>query len=252
MNIYLPNSIFSSIFQFVIPQNENINIIKKEAALLTTAMLKDSSSVSLIPSLELINHNDLFISSKFSYSFDGALSYAYLYFTENERNIENIFIRADVTINEIILTKVLFAERYSINPDIIIDTSQQIHVGRDYVVSGEENFFSWNIQNGISFADEISDLINLPYVNFIFTSQDKNSIEFFNNIISDADIRIEDNIDKILKSLGYSDNVKMFVKDNLNSIYFELTDNELEALKELIKLTYYYEIIDDIFDLNFV
>ncbi|MEG8948112.1 hypothetical protein [Rosettibacter firmus] len=252
MNIYLPNNIYSSIFESIIPKSEEINILKKETALLANQLLRDESSIALIPSLELINHNEFFISSKFSFSFDGLLSYAYLYFTENEKSINKIFIRADVSINEIILTKILFAERYSIYPEITLDTSNKISPGNDYVVSGDENFTLWDVHHGISFADEISDLISLPYVNFLFASQNRNSLEYFNNLFTEVDAKIEDNIDNILQPLNYSDNVKSFIKENLGSIYFELTDNEIEALKELIKLVYYHEIIDDIFDLNLV
>ena len=252
MNLYLPKNIFSSIFEQNIPENSEIKIIKKVSALLTRQLLNDHDAVALIPSLELLNHEDLLVSSKLSFSFDGNLSYSYMYFTENERMIDKIFMRADVTVNEVILTKILFSERYSIYPEITLDTSLQKQVDKDYVVSGDENFISWNFQNGISFADEISDLIDLPYVNFIFASNNKSSLENFNKLFNEVDAKIEDNIDSILESLNYSENVKSFVKENLGSIYFELTQNEIEALNELIKLTYYHEIIDDIFDINFV
>lgn len=252
MNLYLPKNIFSSIFESNIPENADIKIIKKESALLTKQLFNDPDAIALIPSLELLNHEDLLVSSKLSFSFDGNLSYSYMYFTENERMVDKIFMRADVTVNEVILTKILFSERYSIYPEITLDTSIQKQPEKDYVVSGDENFTSWNFEHGISFADEISDLIDLPYVNFIFASQNKNSLENFNNLFNEVDAKVEDNIDNILHPLSYSENVKSFIKENLGSIYFELTQNEIEALKELVKLTYYHEIIDDLFDINFV
>ncbi len=252
MNLYLPKNIFSSIFEQNIPENSKINIIKKETALLTKQLLNDPEAVALIPSLELLNHEDLLVSSKLSFSFDGSLSYSYMYFIENERMIDKIFMRADVTVNEVILTKILFSERYSIYPEITLDTSLQKQSDKDYIVCGDENFTSCNFQHGISFADEISDLIDLPYVNFIFVSNNKSSLDYFNNLFNEVDAKIEDNIDNILQSLNYSENVKSFIKENFGSIYFELTQNEIEALNELIKLTYYHEIIDDIFDINFI
>ncbi|MCX7797915.1 MAG: hypothetical protein N2249_04755 [Melioribacter sp.] len=252
MNLYLPNNIFASIFEAVAPLDSNIKIIKKDSALLAKQLLNDEYSIALIPSLELINVEDLFISSKVSISFDGLLSHSYFYFTENERVIDKVFVRADATINEIILTKILFAERYNIYPEIILDTSSETQGGRDYLVCGNENFIRWHFSKGISFADEISDLIDLPYVNFIFASQNKESLENFNKHFEDIDRKIEDNIEKILLPLSYSENAKNFIIENLGSVYYEFTDNEIEALRELIKLLYYHEVIDDIFDLNFV
>lgn len=252
MNLYVPNNIYASIFTSAIPNDERIKIIRKESALLSKQLFRDVSAIALIPTLELINHNDLFVSSKFSLSFDGILSNSYLYFVEKERLIDKIYIRADVSINEIILTKILFAERYLIHPEIILDTSLKAQSDKDYVVSGDENFTSWNFEHGISFADEISDLIDFPYVNFVFASQDKNALEDFNKMFNNLDALIEDNIQNILLPLNYSENVKSFIKENLGSIYFELTENEIEAVKELIKLLYYHEIIDDIFDINFI
>lgn len=252
MNLYLPNNIFASIFETTIPQNTDIKIIKKDSALLAKQIINDEFSIGLIPSLELINAEDLFISSKLSFAFDGLLSHSYMYFTENERMIDKIFVRADVSINEIILTKILFAERYNIFPEIILDTTQEVQKGKDYLVCGNENFTKWEFNKGISFADEISDLIDLPYVNFIFVSQKKELLENFNRLFENIDSKIEDNIENILHQMNYSEHVKRFIMENLGSIYYELTANEIEAIRELIKLVYYHEIIDDIFDLNFV
>lgn len=259
MNLYIPNNIFASIFVSTIPVEADIKILRKESALLSKQLLQDSSAIALIPTIELINNTDLFISSKLGLSFDGILSNSYLYFGESvgihafaKRLIDKIFMRADVSINEVILTKILFSERYQIEPEITLDTSKIADANKDYLVSGDENFTNWNFEHGISFADEIADLIDLPYVNFVFASKDKNALEYFNKMFVDLDTKIEDNIHDILMHLNYKEKVKSFVQENLGSIYFELTDNEIEAIKELIKLLFYHEIIDDIFDINLV
>jgi hypothetical protein len=39
---------------------------------------------------------------------------------------------------------------------------------------------------------------------------------------------------------------------NLGSIYFQLTDNEIEAINEIVKLPFYHGMIEDVHELKLV
>ena len=117
---------------------------------------------------------------------------------------------------------------------------------------GNENFMSRDFSTGLSFSDMVAEMLDLPYVNFVFTSMDKESLAKFNGNFENIDINIEDNISSISDQLEVSDEVKNYVKVNIGSLYFEMTDNEKVAVKELVKLIYYHGIIDDIFDIKFI
>ena len=65
-------------------------------------------------------------------------------------------------------------------------------------------------------------------------------------------LTFEDNISGILSKLNYGQQVNDFFIENIGSVYFEMTQNEVNALNELIKLVYYHGIIEDIFDLKLV
>ena len=94
-------------------------------------------------------------------------------------------------------------------------------------------------------------MIDLPYVNFVFASADKEAIEMFNKQIVPINERIDDKLINAIKELNLSEKVKEFFVENLNSIYFDMTDNEETAINELIKLIFYHGIIDDMFDVKF-
>lgn len=253
MKIIMPKNIYSHIFAAVLEKNENVEISYKESSLISKAIEEDATVLGLIPSLDLINHKTFFVSSKAGIAFDGLLSNSYFYLSESgERNLGQIFIRGDVSLNEIILTKILFKERFSAEVEINLDTHKEIDKEQNVLVVGDENIFSFEYGKGISFSDQIAEVLDLPYVNFIFASQDKELIEQFEEIVTGIDEAIEENLDNIMANLKYDEAVKQHIQENINTVYFEITTNEVEALQDLMKLVYYHGIIQDMFDVKFL
>ncbi|MDQ7815453.1 MAG: hypothetical protein RDU14_00335 [Melioribacteraceae bacterium] len=252
MKLFLPSNIFSEILAAVLKKNDDLEINFKESSLITKELEKDTMAIGLIPSLDIINHKNLFISGKAGISFDGTLANSYFYLTKNEqRTLGTVAIRGDVSLNEIIFTKILFEERFSSEVEIALDTHKEPVKDQNTLVVGTENFKLWDYNNSISFADLMADLLDFPYVNFIFASQDQDQLSKLETIIENIDSNIEENISSYLKDLNYPDDVKLLVQENLGSVYFEMTPNETEALNELIKLVYYHGVIEEIFDIKF-
>ncbi|MDP2037995.1 MAG: MqnA/MqnD/SBP family protein, partial [Ignavibacteria bacterium] len=213
---------------------------------------KNTQALALIPSLELIKHKDLLVSNKLGISFDGMLSNAYYYFSEGERAIKKILVRGDVSVNEIILAKILFEERYSSNVELVLDTTDKMDHGKDYIVSGDYNYTSEKYERAISLADEVSEMLDFPYVNFILVSKDRESLTNFEKQIDSMDEIIEEKLAESLGKLDVPQGSKDFIKENFSSVYYDLTENEKDGLTELIKLVYYRGIIEDMFDIKFV
>ncbi len=251
MKLITPKNFFTSVLAEAINKNE-LELFFVEASLIGKELEYNTSAIGLIPSLDLINHRNLFVSSKYAVSFDGMLSNSFFYFHENERRFEKITLRGDVSLNDIILTKILFSERFSSQAEITLDTGNAPTKGKDYLVVGDENYSSWDFKKGISFSDEVSDMLDFPYVNFVFVSPDQNSLNTFHELIGQIDETIEDKIDTILPILNLPDKAKSFIKENLDSLYYQMTSNETEALNELIRLLFYHGIIEDLFDVKFV
>ena len=251
MKLFVPNNIFASIFISEIKSSYGVEIINSDSALLCSQLEKDLKVIAFIPTLELINHRQIFISKKLGLSLDGVLSNAYLFFRNKDIILPKIKISGDISINEIILSKILFAERFSTNAEISIAVGRESDNDAEHLIVGDENFKNKNFETGVSFSDQIADMIDLPYVNFVFASRDKSELEKFNNLFADVDFHIEEKIQGIMDNLDYSGGVKNFIKNNLSSVYFEITENEIASIYELVKLIYYHGIIDDMFDINF-
>ena len=252
MKLILPKNVFSAILKTALPQEYQTEIMYQESSLVCKSLEYNTSAIALIPSLELVNHRNLFVSQKIALSFDGVLSNSYFYFVEGEKKFQKIYLRGDISLNEIFLAKILFAEKFSSQIEITLDTNKTAEKGRDYIIAGDENFHLWDYQSAISLADEVSEMIDLPYVNFVFASQDKEALKEFHKQINPIDERIESEIVNIIKELNLSEKTKEFITENLGSIYFDVTDNEETAVNELIKLIFYHGIIDDIFDVKFL
>jgi len=253
MKLILPKNIYSIIFAESLKNYDNVEIIFKEASLIATSLQENTSAVGLIPSLELSQHKTFFVSNKAGISFDGLLSNSYFYLSKNDnRQLGQISLRGDVSINEVILSKILFKERFSSDVEISLDTKQAVNKEQNTLVVGDENIFFWEYGMGLSFSDQIAEMLDLPYVNFVFASQDKEAIEKFNLLIIEIDAVIEDSLSEIFESIDYPAAVKEHIKNNFSTVYYELTPNETEALEDLFKLLYYHGIITDIFDIKFV
>lgn len=251
MKLIAPKNYFTSIFAESVSKKE-LELFFVEASLISKELEYNTSAIALIPSLDLINHRHLFVSNKYALSFDGVLSNSYYYFHENEKKFDKITLRGDVSLNDIILTKILFSERFSSQAEITLDTAKAPTKGLDYLVAGDENYSLWNYKNGLSFADQVTEMLDLPYVNFVFASPDREALAAFNNLVGNIDQALEDKIDDILEKINTPNEMKTFVKENLDSIYYEMTENEADALNELIKLLFYHGIIEDMFDVKFV
>lgn len=253
MKLYIPSNIYAGILKSIIEKKIQLEIIIKESSLLYKELENDVEAIALIPSMDLINHRNLFVSSKAGISFDGSLSNSYFYLTENEeKTIGKILLRGDVSLNEIILTKILFGERFSSDVEIVLDTHKEPDGNQNTLVVGSENFSLWDYNSGISFSDQMAELLELPYVNFILASYSKENISRLENNFEGIDTYVEENIATILNGMDIKTETKRYIQENIGSIYFEMTSNETEALNEMIKIVYYHGILDDIFDVKFV
>jgi len=251
MRILFPKNIFCRILFQALPEDLKNQIEFKEASMISNELEKENADLALVPSCDIIKHPHFFISKNIGISFDGQLSNSYIYFIPRQNKFEELFLGGDVTSNEVLLSKILFKERYSSDIEIQLAAGEQ-NKTRNFLFTGDLNFVNEKYLEGLSFADELSTMLFLPYVNFIVVSNEEKNIHNLNNSISDLDDRIEKNLNSILNKLDLTSQQISFIKENFNSVYFEMTENELEGLTELIRLPYYHGIVDEMIDLKFV
>jgi len=252
MNLAIPQNIYSALFAMALPDELKEGVNVKASSLIAKELKEGKHDVGLIPSCDLLTHKDLFISKTCGLSFDGALSNSYIYFIPEQQNIKKILLRGDISSNDLVLSKILFAEQYDIETEFSIDTGVVDFDSNNYLIAGLENNQYAVTQNGVSFADQFAELIDYPYVNFVLASTSEEKLKDFTSRLGEVDENITSKLDTLINKLGIDTKLKTLIQDNKESVYFDLTDSEIEGLNEQIKLAYYHRIIEDIFEVNFV
>ncbi len=250
MNVLIPDNIFSNILADSFSKNYKSKTTVKLSSEVTTKLLQsEDESIALIPSLDLIKHKELYVSSKLGLSFEGAFSNSYFYFTKGQISFEEIFIQGDFSSVEILLSKILFKENYNIEVSPHLLTDENAEVKENLLLVGDKNFFKNRYLQGLSLSEEIIELLSLPFVNYVFASTTKEALKKFeqeNEGITEKILNKTENrrlTDKIEPEL---------LLNNLSTVIFEFDNQDIEGIQQLLRLPYYHGIIDDITEVKFV
>jgi hypothetical protein len=249
--IYLPQNIFTRIFLSELSEDTDAGFQYLSSALISRKISTEENSIGFIPSMDLITHKDLFVSAEIGISFNALLSNAYLHFKENQTTIDKLFLKGDISSNEALLSKILFKEMYDVDITPRLITPEFMVQDENILIAGDENYDKELFLNGLSFAEEIIELINAPYVNFLLASKDENVLKSF--VIKHRDdfvIGHPDSFDHLLKD--FPQNSIEFISVNMQHVIFDLEDQDLEGIKTLLQLPYYHGITQDLFEIKFV
>jgi len=248
---YLPKNIFSSILLSEMEKKSDIEFETVPSSVIAKRLAADQNSVGLIPSLDLISNKDLFVSSEIGISFDALLSNAYIHFKEEQETIDEIFLKGDVTSNEVILSKILFKEFYDVEVKTTLLSHQPTDFSENILIVGDENYEKEIFLSGLSFADEIIELINAPYVNFILAGTSDELVKKINSTFKKAlESGHAEKIDHLFPT--FPQTALDFVTVNLQHLVFDFDEQDLEGIKLLLQMPYYHGLIKDIIEVKFV
>ena len=249
--ILLPKNVFSKIFLSELSLEDNIGVEFHPASIIAKKLLLEENSIGLIPTLDLLTNKDLFVSSKIGVSFNALLSNSYIHFKEGQETLEQIFLKGDVTSNEIILSKILFKEFYDVDVTTTLVKDETAHINDNTLIVGDENYEKELFLNGLSFAEEVIELLDAPYVNFILAGSLENVLKDFTNKFRDNLLSGHtENYSDLLK--GFTQTSLEFISVNIQHIVFDLEDQDLEGIKSLMQLPYFHGILKDMIDIKFV
>ena len=251
MNLYLPNNFYSRLLAESLSSEKKIKIYYFPSAILSSKLNEDNNGVALIPSLDLLNNKEFFVSSKFGVSFEGSLSNSYFYFTK-KGDINNLSLIGDISSTEVILSKIIFKEEYELDVNIEISKDQKIE-NKNKLIVGDENFNSVNLNFALSLTEKITDIFDypLPFVNYILASNNKELLKTFNIKAEEIQNRIIKLIDKSETIKSINTNSKKFILNNVPSLIYNYDEQDKEGLVELIKLPYFHAIVKDIIEIKF-
>lgn len=255
MIITIPQNYFAGLWALNLPDEFKNNVQIKAASLIAQEIgdPKEDENLYLIPTLSLIKNRELFVSSRCAISFDGLLSNSYLYFKPDSEVFDSIYVRGDVSINEILLSKILFSERYETTPEIKLDSDSELDKnGRNYLIVGNENIETNFMGEGVGFSDQMASLLTYPYVDFVMVSNSEEKLKEFDSNYPEMDKLVIESIDETMEKFKFSPEISEFIKMNIDSVSFEISEIEKESLAELLRLPYYHQMMEEMFDLKFV
>jgi len=248
---YLPRNIFSRILISELEDKSEIDYQFVPSSLIVKNLLNEKNSAGLIPTMDLITNKDLFISSEVGISFDALLSNAYIHFKEEQETIDELFLRGDVTSNEVILSKILFKEFYDVEIRTTLLNKEVTDFRNNLLIIGDENYEKELFLNGLSFSEEIIELINAPYVNFVLAGNSEETLKELNsNLKSSLTKGHLDNFDNLFPD--FPQNSLDFLSVNIQHLVFDFDEQDREGIKQLLQMPYYHGMIKDITDVKFV
>ena len=252
MNIVLPNNVFTRLIFSCLP-----NAIKKDvefhpSSLIGKKVEESEDSIGLLPTMGLISHKDFFVSGSFGISFEAALCNSYLYYNSHKRNIERINLSGDISSQEVILSKILFKEIYKTDIEVAIFTNESKQGGKNLLIAGDKNFENEKFRSGISFSEEIIDALSIPYVNYIAASKSEGSIKEFNNWIEKLSRKVYDMVESGDFGSELTDALRDYIKSNISSLVLDFDKQDVEGITQLLRLPFFYGLIDSIVEVKFV
>ena len=118
-------------------------------------------------------------------------------------------------------------------------------------IVGDENFEKELFSNGLSFTEEIIELISAPYVNFVLASSAESLLKDF---VSDYKSNFTEGHSENFGNLfpGFPQASIDFLKVNIQHLIFDFEEQDIEGIKLLLQLPFYHGIIKDMIDVKFV
>jgi hypothetical protein len=119
------------------------------------------------------------------------------------------------------------------------------------LITGDENYEKELFLNGLSFAEEIIELINAPYVNFVVAGSSEEMLKDFNSKYKSSFARGHaDNYEKLFPAFPQTS--LDFLSVNVQHLVFDFEDQDREGINQLLQMPYFHGMIKDIIDVKFV
>ncbi len=250
--LYFPQNIFSSAIVNNLPDELKKEIKYSPSSLLAKEIITSKENVGLIPSTDLINHKELFVSKKFGISFEGSLCNNYIYFKQHEKVVNELNLFGDASSIEVIIGRILFKEMYNAEVKIKLITDNFKDANKNLVIIGDKNFDKDLYKNGISFAEEVVDLLSLPFVNYILVSNSEESLKKAESDLLQHLEKIYDTFEKIPELQSFTEETKNYILSNLSSTTFNLEEQDVEGIQVLMQLPYFHGVLDEMIEIKFV
>ena len=150
-----------------------------------------------------------------------------------------------------ILSKILFKEFYDVDVKTSLLKNGINSADRNILIVGDENYEKELFLKALSFAEEIIELIGAPYVNFVFAGNSETELKkFASECKSNLAFGHVEEFNNLFPALPQTS--LDFIKLNIQHLVFDFDEQDLEGIKLLLQMPYYYGLIKDMVDVKLV
>ena len=174
-----------------------------------------------------------------------------IFFIPKTESLKLLNVSGDVSSLEVILSKILFKEIYNSDIEVSLSTSMSKE-NNNLLLVGEQNFYNDRLFDGISFSEEIIEMLSVPFVNFILASRNEELIKRTEPELLKIIPEVYDSFNSIEKYYSFSEKTLKYIKENISSLVLEFDEQDIEGINQLIRLPYFHGIVKDIFEVKFL
>jgi hypothetical protein len=252
MQLLFPKNIFTKILTGSLDIEPDTIINFLPSALIAKELVNKQDAIALLPTVDLLNYKDLYVSKKYGLSFESSLGNSYLYYEPGKNEVKDLYLLGDISSTEAMLSKILFEESYNSKINVHLFHGDFSTVKGNILLIGNDNFIDDRFNKGVSFTEEVIDLISAPFVNFVLASSNKQRLEDAHKYFDGIETRIDDKVVNLLANCEFSDETKDYINSNISSMIVEFDEQDVEGINQIFRLPYYVQMIKDIVEVKFI
>lgn len=251
MRLLLPENIYFRALVSILPPESGISAEFRPSAAILQAFESKEADVAFIPSLYLIKDDSLRISPKIGLSFEGLGSTSFLVLHEvPEEGKPDISITGDHSIQEALLAKMMMNELYTIEPRFHIKTADDALNDKNIILAGDIAFTSGKYKEALSFGEEVVEMNDLPYLNYVLAAKDSGKGRQAEKILAELSDKFYDVLEGE-ELFGLDPESRGFVRENMPNTILDIDEADLEGLNALLRMLFYEGLTEDIRELKF-
>jgi hypothetical protein len=246
MTLAVPDNPFTRVFV----EAGDLGATKRSlpASRLLGAVKSGEADAALVSPLDLVgDHEGVVVSGKYGVAIEADVSNAYLYFDENDDELDRLRLGGDVSRHDAILATVVFRELYGVAPSIVLTDDLDSNDGHLLIV-GEANYVNDRYLRGQNFGETVNETLSAPYVLHTLAAREPETLDLFHDRLGALNERVETVANEGDWRAHYPEAiVEDFLRD-ISLVTFEFAEPHREALTALTRLPFFHGVADDIPD----
>ncbi len=141
-------------------------------------------------------------------------------------------------------------ELYTIEPRFLIKTPAEALNDKNIILAGDIAFTSGKYKEALSFGEEVVEMSDLPYLNYVLAARDSGKGRQAEKILSGLFERFYDTLEGD-ELFGIDTESRSFVRENMPNTILDIDEADIEGLNNLLRMLFYEGLADDIRELKF-